>query len=249
MTRGEMYVNWTTLVTARSRDTVDTLLPRRRPPTGGYARGDLKRLKIVQAALRRFGEEGFERASTRQIAQDAGVNPPALQYYFDGKEGLHLACAEYIAERLSGAMQSAYRRAEQVGADRIGALDALCDILDALADFLFETSEADGWSSFMARGHGEEGKGPAYEALRRIVRGELDSHCNRLVGLITGHPPSDPRTRIRSLALLGQIRAFHLGRDGALERLGWPDLRGPRLQMLKEVIRAQTRAALAPEPR
>ena len=227
---------------------MDQLVPRRRPPTGGYARGDAKRLKIVEAALRRFGEDGFEGASTRQIAQDAGVNPPALQYYFDGKEGLHLACAEYLAERLSGAMQDAYRRADRVGMDRSGALDALCDIMDALADFLFETSEAEGWSSFMARGQGEEGQAPAYEALRQTVRDELDEHCNRLVGVITGTPASEPRTRIRSLALMAQLKAFSFGRVGVLERLGWPDIRGPRLQMVKEIIRAQTRAALAAEP-
>jgi AcrR family transcriptional regulator len=225
---------------------MDRPIPRRRPPSGGYARGDAKRLKIVEAALRRFGEDGFERASTRQIALDAGVNPPALQYYFDGKEGLHLACAEYLAERLSGAMQAAYRRAQSVGSDRGEALHALCDIMDALADFLFETSEADGFSSFMARGQGEDGKAPAYDALRQTVRDELDEHCNRLVGVITGHPPADPRTTIRSLALMGQLKAFYLGRAAALERLGWPDVRGPRLQMVKEIIRAQTRAALTP---
>jgi AcrR family transcriptional regulator len=227
---------------------MDRLLPRRRPPTGGYARGDAKRLKIVEAALRRFGEDGFERASTRQIALDAGVNPPALQYYFDGKEGLHLACAEYLAERLSAAMQHAYRRAENVGTDRAEALDALCDIMDTLADFLFETSEADGWSGFMARGQGEDGKAPAYEALRQTVRDELDEHCNRLVGVITGAPASEPRTRVRSLALMAQLKAFSYGRAGVLERLGWPDIRGPRLQMVKEILREQTRAALASYP-
>jgi len=227
---------------------MDRPIPRRRPPTGGYARGDAKRLQIVEAALRRFGEDGFERASTRQIALDAGVNPPALQYYFDGKEGLHLACADYLAERLSGAMQAAYRRAQSVGTDRAEALDALCDIMDALADFLFETSEARGWSSFMARGQGEEGKAPAYEALRQTVRDELDEHCNRLVGVITGTPASEPRTRIRSLAIMAQLKAFSFGRAGVLERLAWPDIRGPRLQMVKEIIRAQTRAALATAP-
>jgi AcrR family transcriptional regulator len=223
---------------------MDQSFPRRRPPTGGYARGDVKRLKIIEAALRRFGEDGFERASTRQIALDAGVNPPALQYYFDGKEGLHLACAEYLAARLSGAMQNAYWNSEHVGTDRNKALEALCDIMDSLADFLFETSEADGWSSFMARGQGEEGKAPAYEALRSTVRDELDEHCNRLVGVITGHPASDPRTRVRSLAVMAQLKAFSFGRADVLGRLGWPDIRGPRLQMVKEILRVQTRAAL-----
>ena len=82
--------------------------PRRRPAAGGYARGDEVRSKIIQAALRVFGENGYERASTRQIATEAGVNPPALQYYFDGKDGLHRACGQYIAGHISQRLEAAY---------------------------------------------------------------------------------------------------------------------------------------------
>jgi len=35
--------------------------------------------------MRLFGEKGYEGASTRDIAAAAGVNAPALQYYFDNK--------------------------------------------------------------------------------------------------------------------------------------------------------------------
>src|SRR5581483_930159 len=72
--------------------------PKRRPLSGGYARGAEQRARIIQAALRVFGEEGYERASTRMIAREAGIQPPALQYYFDSKEGLHRACAEFLVE-------------------------------------------------------------------------------------------------------------------------------------------------------
>jgi hypothetical protein len=48
---------------------------------------------------------------------------------------------------------------------------------------------------------------------------------------------------------MAQLKAFSFGRAAVLERLGWPDIRGPRLQMVKEIIRAQTRAALATELR
>ena len=225
-------------------DGMDRVAPRRRPPSGGYARGDVKRMRIVEAALRRFGEDGFEKASTRQIALDAGVNPPALQYYFDGKSGLHMACAEYMAERFGLAMQDSYERAD-AAASRGEALEALCGLIDALADYFFAFIEADGWSSFIARGQGEEGNRPAYETIRKRLGDELYSHCDRLVGLIIGAALDDPRTRIRSMAIMGQLKIFHLGRAMVLERLGWPDLKGPRLAMLKEVLLVQTRACLA----
>src|SRR5689334_6629200 len=62
--------------------------PRRRPEAGGYARGDEVRSRILLAAIAMFGEQGFASASTRAIAAQAGVNPPALQYYFHNKERL-----------------------------------------------------------------------------------------------------------------------------------------------------------------
>ena len=70
----------------------------RRPSAGGYVRGDETRLRIIEAAIESFGEHGFEGASTRDIAARAGVNAPALQYYFENKEGVYRACAEYIAD-------------------------------------------------------------------------------------------------------------------------------------------------------
>jgi hypothetical protein len=40
------------------------------------------------------------------------------------------------------------------------------------------------------------------------------------------------------------LTVFHQGRDKALALLGWPDFRGERLTMLKQQLRAQTRALL-----
>lgn len=70
----------------------------RRTSAGGYARGDETRQRIIEAAIELFGERGFAGASTREIAAMAGVNAPALQYYFENKEGVYRACVEAIAE-------------------------------------------------------------------------------------------------------------------------------------------------------
>src|SRR5882724_12267732 len=88
---------------------------------GGYARGEETRARIVTAALKMFGERGFEAASTRDIATGAGVNAPALQYYFDNKEGVYLACVEHIVKRvwesMSGVIDDAERRAAEKAQD------------------------------------------------------------------------------------------------------------------------------------
>lgn len=201
--------------------------------------------KIIEVALRRFGDDGYEKASTRQIALDAGVNPPALQYYFESKEGLYVACGQHIGHLFVEAMQATYDRAKQVEPDQPGeALDVLCDMLYAVADFLFDAAEINGWSRFLARVQNKDGEGPNNRAASEHLEDELFEHATRLVGLVIGRPMSDIDTRLRTVATIGQLQTFHLGRDGALRRLGWPDLRGRRLGQLKDMLRAQTRAAL-----
>lgn len=53
-----------------------------------------KKDHIIEVAEKLFSELGYDGASTRHIAQDAGVNMAMLNYYFGGKEGLYLAVFE-----------------------------------------------------------------------------------------------------------------------------------------------------------
>lgn len=218
--------------------------PRRRPPAGGYARGDEKRLHIIDVALRIFGDNGYERASTRQIALEAGVSPPALQYYFDGKEGLYRACAKHIAERILQALEVTYEAAAAISDDDPeAAADALHRIMDTLADLVFSSEHGEGWSRFIARSQ-TEGTGPADDAFKQRISTTLQSNCARLVALATGYPVEDTTTKLRTLAILGQLTIFYIGRDMALASLGWMDFGGERMVLLKRVIREQTRAIL-----
>ncbi len=55
------------------------------------ADGAQAREKLLYTALRLFAAKGFERTSTREIAQAAGVNVSAIGYYFGDKAGLYRA--------------------------------------------------------------------------------------------------------------------------------------------------------------
>ena len=63
---------------------------------------------ILEAALRGFGEKGFEATGIREIAAGAGSNVASISYHFGGKEGLRAACAEHIVA-LMGAVLAAAR--------------------------------------------------------------------------------------------------------------------------------------------
>src|SRR5215469_18226795 len=65
---------------------------------GTQTRGEDTRRRILETALEIFAAEGYEGASTRHLAERAGVNLPAIQYYFGSKEGLYRAVIEHIVQ-------------------------------------------------------------------------------------------------------------------------------------------------------
>ncbi|MDG4862133.1 helix-turn-helix domain containing protein, partial [Streptomyces sp. T-3] len=71
------------------------------PTTGGNAapakarRSDATRAAILAAARERFAADGYERATIRAIARDAGIDPSMVMRYYGNKEGLFSAAAEF----------------------------------------------------------------------------------------------------------------------------------------------------------
>ncbi|HEY7256011.1 MAG TPA: TetR family transcriptional regulator [Solirubrobacterales bacterium] len=53
---------------------------------------------LLQTARQVFDEVGYERATTREIGERAGVDPALIARYFDSKEGLFLAAIAEPAE-------------------------------------------------------------------------------------------------------------------------------------------------------
>ncbi|MFC0166796.1 CerR family C-terminal domain-containing protein [Pseudoduganella danionis] len=60
--------------------------------------GEQSRTRLLQAATRLFGNQGYSRTSTREIAQAAGANVAAISYYFGDKAGLYQACFAAMCE-------------------------------------------------------------------------------------------------------------------------------------------------------
>ena len=63
------------------------------------------RRAILDAALDLFSERSFDGASTRAIAELAGVTQPLLNYHFAGKEELWRAAVDDLFERWRTSMQ------------------------------------------------------------------------------------------------------------------------------------------------
>ncbi len=224
---------------------VATPVRRRSPSDGGYVRGEETRQRIVGAALEVFAEEGFARASTRRIAAAAGVTPPALQYYFDSKEGLHRACADRIiaqvAARQEPVLAAGRAAARDGGAD--DALDALCDLVDLIADLTLTSEEAPVWRRFIARAH-EDDAGGAYPRIKAAIGEPIQALARTLVARAMRAREDEEIVRLRALLLLGQLATFHHNRDQAIQAAGWTELDADRISTIKALVRANTRATV-----
>lgn len=63
------------------------------PRAGRWRTGQQNKQRIIDAARDRFMREGYEQATVRAIAADAGVDVAMVYYFFGNKEGLFTASA------------------------------------------------------------------------------------------------------------------------------------------------------------
>ena len=224
--------------------------PRRSPSEGGYARGQETRLRIIETAIPLFARLGFENTSTREIAVAAGVNPPALQYYFDSKEGLYRACAEHIADLVTSMLNPELDRAERLlrdGEPPQALIEGYCGLIAVMAELLFCRPEAESWSPMMAREQAGMGPGIAFPLMRERFLDRLNRTCASLYAAISGRRADDPDTLLRMMTMNGQLKACHIGRRDMLACLGWDDINPEQGRLIKAVIVDQIRLLLTAE--
>lgn len=205
----------------------------------GYRKGAETRQRILDAALKAFGEASFKAVTTRRIAKAAGVSLPTLQYYFGDKEGLYRACAETIVERYrrhTGAAAQAARASSEDGRAETTRTQ-LKVLIAALAGFLVGSREAERWAQFVARELRDAG--PAFEVLYENLWRPGVELIARLIARILRRPPSDPAARIQALLLISSLLAFQSGRRISLRTMHWSTIGPDELAMVLSSLNAQ----------
>jgi TetR/AcrR family transcriptional regulator, regulator of cefoperazone and chloramphenicol sensitivity len=214
----------------------------------GYAKGKETRLRIVLAAISLFGQEGYQGASTRELALMAGVNLPALQYYFTGKMGLYLACAEHISitvqARLYPVLDRVRATTQGKGARLAELIDGFCTLQDALVDFMIGPAGTGKWAMFMVRERVGLDSNDAFRIMRRQMGTPYTDYCATLLGRIIGRAPHAPETLIRLNTISGQVLPFQRPESSVADGLGWSNAAKGRQTMVRKIIREQTEAIL-----
>lgn len=211
---------------------------------GTHPRGEDTRRRMVETAIDVFASRGYEGSSTRLLAERAGVNLPAIQYYFGSKEGLYRAAIDYIRQRIHDGMEPVSERVTATLADgdppRRTLLALLYDMLDAFLALIADNQHAEAQKLFIVRTEVERtvALAPLQDTMRRCVVGP----CRALVARLIDREPEDEQTVARTLLIVGQVTIF--GHKGLHRDLGWSALTQDHVRTVQALLREHTAAIL-----
>jgi AcrR family transcriptional regulator len=173
-------------------------------------RGEDTRRRILDAALEVFASEGYEGASTRLLAERAGVNLPAIQYYFGSKEGLYRAVIDSIIKHTEAHMAPLAARVKAALArsntPREELLELLCQMLEAFVALVSNGEDIEAKRLFFARAEVEDT--PGLEQLHESGMRQVFQPLVELIARLLGRSTEDRETVLRALTLFGQVTIF-----------------------------------------
>ncbi|MBD9651235.1 CerR family C-terminal domain-containing protein [Ensifer sp. ENS09] len=202
-------------------------------------RGDATREKLLTSSIDVFGRYGFDGATTRMLAETAGVNLQAIPYYFGGKEGLYIAAAEHLASiiidhvaDLRNAVLARLAHLDGQG-QPLEAHEAR-DMLSRLAQHmvaLFVSRQSESWARFIIREQMEPTE--AFERVYANVMGPMIGMAGRLVATILGEAPQSEQVRLKTLSFVGSILVFRMAHAAVLRQMKWQAVGPDELDLLR----------------
>lgn len=194
--------------------------------------------RLIEAGIDVFGQHGFEGASTRRLAGEAGVNIAAIPYYFGSKEGLYKAVAESIVqrvrERLAPEIAAAAALVEREDASKDELIGGLQRLLTAMASTVIGSPEAKRWARIVLQEQIKPGQG--FEILFEGFFKHMLGTCGAMLARLTRLPAGSEELVFLAQAILGQVLIFRIGETALLRRLGSEQLSPEQVARLARLI-------------
>lgn len=159
------------------------------------------RLAIMESAGKIFAEEGFSKATVRDICREAGANIAAVNYHFGDKKGLYLSVLKHYQEMVFQTYPPDFGiTAAQKPEEKLRAY---------IRSFLTRMMD-DVHPPWFARLLAREFTEPTW-AFDILVEGSIRPSFQLLadiVAAILGKKPDDRRVRLCSMSIVGQCLYF-----------------------------------------
>lgn len=207
-------------------------------PQARDLRGDDTRDRLLHAGLRLFGRHGVTGVSTRELAQEAGVNLAAIPYHYGSKEGVYLAVAQRVVdavkEEILPAAEQANAAIDRHPEDRAALIKTLVRVMTSTIRALSRNPDRLCVSMYIAREQMQPSD--AFKILYEGFMQPVSATYGRLVATLRKLPADDPRVGIEVQLLVGQVLIFSVGREALLRRMRWQDLGEQQIEQIETVI-------------
>ncbi|QTN01320.1 TetR family transcriptional regulator [Sediminibacillus dalangtanensis] len=107
-----------------------------------------KQERIINAAIKEFVRNGFEKASTNEIVKEANISKGSLFNYFNSKKDLYLFLLEYsiqvieqLYEQIDLNETDLFKRIENIGLQKLYIHQKIPHVFDFLASSIQEESD------------------------------------------------------------------------------------------------------------
>jgi AcrR family transcriptional regulator len=195
------------------------------------------RQRLIDAGLEIFGIYNLEGATTRQLAEQAGVNQAAIPYYFGGKEGLYLAVIEHLFSSnfaVIGPIVAALQEQMSVKKPtRDEALALLKKLLGAMLERILARKASSTWARIIMREQMQPTQ--AFNLIYEKGIRRVHETVAALLAIILEKKPTDRKVVLRAHMIVGHVLIFLAGRETIRRRL---DLTGYTDEEVKEIKQA-----------
>lgn len=204
-------------------------------------RGEQARHRLLKAGLKVFGEMGYEGASTRQIAREAGVNLSAITYHFGSKERLYHFVVESMVGQIDAPLVPVTEQINTAFAhgtvSRDDALALLEQLIDTFAVRLLGIEDAQANRIVLIWIREQMTPSAAFDVLfERMARSLVFPGC-RLIAFLLGTSPDAPECRVRMFFLIGQVLVFRIARAAVQRAMNWDTYTEERIALVRALIR------------
>jgi len=204
------------------------------------------RERLIWAGLALFSHYNYEGATTRMIAEKAGVNLAAIPYHFGGKEGLYRATILSVVEQVKAQISPMIHDLRQkFETGRPSKETCIMNLAQFLADFISKIISLNIPRSWLRLGFSEDNAPvQAFDLIYEGIIYPIHELTGDIVAYILNLPAQSEETILRTHAIIGQVIAFHLSREAVLRRLGQSELTATQIQLIRNIIQEHVAAIL-----
>lgn len=209
------------------------------------AQGEETRAVLIETGTQLFSIHGYHGVSMRRLASEAGVNLATVSYHFGGKAGLYEAILDFIiASRDSyfPKKEDVRNRFSEIGSDEKARAEGVSWFVRTLGYGMLGREEHF-WAVFLLTREMAQPTEQYDKLFNEFFNPSMES-LQALVRAAEPNEPDDEDVIITALCIIGMIVKFLEGRSQIIQRLGWEDFKGERLEKLIGVLEKRVRGLL-----